>query len=139
MTWPVFRPSGFSGTVTTRRSARTVKPTWEKTRPSEQLLGKVPWLSQNCSFRIKNPIPGTSITVLGGGFAPTGVPITTSPTSSVPPASENAPKRFAVLFDWDLTTVAPAVQPADEGMRQTWVTWAKLEAVLASVVSAPLL
>jgi hypothetical protein len=44
-----------------------------------------------------------------------------------------------MLFDWDLTTVALAVHPADEGMRQTPATWAKLEAVLASVVSAPLL
>jgi len=42
MTCPVCRPSALSGTVTTRRSARTVRPAWPAMLPSEQFAARVP-------------------------------------------------------------------------------------------------
>src|SRR5947208_16316056 len=91
MTSPSCSPAGLPGTVTKTWMARTVRPELLATVPSEQLATRVPLLSQNCSFRITKPIPGNSIVVLGGGFALTGVPITTSPTNSVPSALDDAP------------------------------------------------
>jgi hypothetical protein len=95
--------------------------------------------SQNCSFRITKPMPGSSITVLGGGAALTGVPITTTPTSPVSSSLEDAPDASAALLDWDLTRVALMVHPFAVGRRQTPVAAAKLEAVLAGGPRAPVL
>src|SRR5437867_1709375 len=119
--------------------ARTVNPAWPSTVPSEQLLASVPWLSQNCSFRITKPIPGNSITVLGGGEEAIGIPSTTSPANCVPLALEEAPDLLAALLASDFTNVALIPHPAAEGSRQTPDAWAKLEAVSPPVVSAPLL
>src|SRR3989442_15790133 len=139
MTSPVFSPNGLLGAVTARWMARTVNPAWPNTVPSEQLLVSVPWLSQNCSFRITKPIPGNSTTVLGGGAALIGIPSTKRPASCVPLALEEAPDPVAALLDADFTSVALIPHPVAPGRRQTPDAWAKLEAVLVSVLSAPLL
>src|SRR3989454_8863837 len=107
--------------------------------PSEQLRESVPWLSQNCSFRITKPIPGNSTTVLGLGAALTGVPCTTSPRNSVPLASEAAPVAFAALLELDFTSVALIPHPVCDDRRHTPEARAKLAAELVSVVSVPLL
>src|SRR5437867_12274631 len=139
ITCPVRSPSGLVGAVTTSRMDRTVSPACPETVPSEQLPASVPWLSQNCSFRITKPIPGNSITVFGLGAALTGVPSTTSPSSSVPLALDDAPVAVAALLDLDFTSVALIPHPVGVGRRHTPAAWAKLAAVLVSVVSVPLL
>src|SRR5437867_12038411 len=45
-------------------------------------------LSQVCSLRVTEPIPGTRIVVLGGGLSLTDVPPTESPSRLVPFASD---------------------------------------------------
>src|SRR5438876_4836571 len=119
ITSPVCSPKGLSGAVTSRRIARTVSPAWPSREPFEQLAASVPWLSQNCSLRITKPMPGNSMTVLGGGVAVTGVPCTTRPTSWVPLALDEAPNEFAALLDCDLTTWALIPHPVGDDRRQT--------------------
>src|SRR5438093_11494476 len=104
--------------------ARTVNPAWPSTVPSEQLLASVPWSSQNCSFRITKPIPGNSITVLGGGAELTGVPNTITSTNCVPLALDEAPDPLAPLLDSDFTNVTLIPQADPDDSKHTPDAWA---------------
>src|SRR6266849_10334998 len=50
--------------------------------------GETPPVSQVCSLRMTEPIPGTRIVVLGGGLSLTDMPPTESPIRLVPFASD---------------------------------------------------
>src|SRR5215470_12598028 len=55
-------------------------------------------LSQVCSFKVTEPIPGTRIVVLGGGLSLTVVPATVSPSRLVPCGlDEDVPPPEALL------------------------------------------
>src|SRR5712691_7884881 len=79
------------------------------------------------------------MTVLGGGAALSGVPITTTPANSVWLSFEDAVNELAVLLDCDLTRFAPIVHPVAVGRTQRPVTCATLDALLSLDPTSPLL
>src|SRR5712691_9021122 len=107
---PTGTPSAF-GFVTTTWMARAVRPLWFA--PAQPGTEAEP--SQNCSFRVTKPIPGSGMVVLAGGVPPIGgPPITETPTRVVPPSFEDAAPPPALLLACDLTRSAHTVVPSTQ-------------------------
>src|SRR2546425_12282527 len=85
-------------------------------------------LSQVCSFRVTEPIPGTRMVVLGGGDAVIGAPpISDTPSRLVPVGSDEDVPPPEVLLACDLIAVAATVQTPPVGSTQTFSARAKLD------------
>src|SRR6266571_9382297 len=67
--------------------------------------GGAPPLSQICSFKVTEPIPGTRIVVLGGGLLFTVIPPTLSPSRLVPCESDEDPPPSETLLAWEVIAV----------------------------------
>ena len=101
--------------------------------------GGAPPLSQVCSFKVTEPIPGTRIVVLGGGLSLTVVPPTANPSRLVPCGlDEDVPPPEALLA-CELIAVADAVHTPNAGKTQTFCALAKLEELLLEERTVPAL
>src|SRR5215510_8751933 len=105
--------------------ARTVIPL----PPVPEHGGALP-LSQVCSLKVTEPMPGTRIVVLAGGLLLTVIPPTASPSRLVPCGlDEDAPPPEA-LFACELITVADTVHTPKAKKTQTFCALAKLDELL---------
>jgi len=96
-------------------------------------------LSQVCSFKVTEPIPGTRIVVLGGGLSLTVIPPTLSPSRLVPCGlDEDVPPPEALLA-CEVIAVADAVHTPNAGKTQTFCALAKLDELLLEERTVPAL
>src|SRR5207247_9541290 len=82
--------------------------------------GGAPPLSQVCSFKVTEPIPGTRIVVFGGGLLLTVIPPTVSPSRLVSCELDEDVLAAEVLLACEMMAVADAVGPSDAGKRESF-------------------
>ena len=101
--------------------------------------GGAPPLSQVCSFKVTDPMPGIRIVVLGGGLSVMVVPPTVSPSRLVPcELDEDVPPPEALLA-CEVIATADAVHTPKAGKMQTFWALAKLDELLLEERTAPAL
>src|SRR5258708_3509905 len=81
--------------------------------------GGAPPPSQVCSLRMTEPIPGTTIVVLGGGLSPTAIPPTESPSRLVPTGSDEDFPPPEALLACETIALADTVHTPAFGSTQT--------------------
>ena len=101
--------------------------------------GGAPPLSQICSFKVTEPIPGTTIVVLGGGLSLTVIPPTVSPSRLVPCELDDDVPPPEELFAFEVIAAADAVHAPNAGKTQTFCAAAKLEELLLEERTVPVL
>src|SRR5437016_5859004 len=114
--------------------ARTVIPL-----PLAPEHGGVPPLSQICSFKVTEPIPGTRIVVLGGGLLLTVIPATASPSRLVPCGLDEDVPPPEELLACEVIVTAEAVHTPNAGKTQTFCAVAKLDELLLEERTVPAL
>ena len=105
--------------------ARTVIPL-----PLAPEHGGAPPLSQICSFKVTEPIPGTRIVVLGGGLLLTVIPATASPSRLVPCGLDEDVPPPEELLACEVIVTAEAVHTPNAGKTQTFCAVATLDELL---------
>ena len=96
-------------------------------------------LSQVCSFKVTEPIPGTRIVVLGGGLLATVIPPTLSPSRLVPCGLDEDVPPPETLLACEVIAVADAVHTPNAGKTQTFCALAKLDELLLEERTVPAL
>src|SRR2546427_11518192 len=134
MTFTPWGTPGAFGLSTITWIARTVIPLL---LVPEQ--GRALPLSQVCSFKVTEPIPGTRIVVLGGGLSLTVVPPTVSPSRLVPCGLDEDDPPPEALLACEVIALADAVHTPNAGKTQTFCAVAKLDELLLEERTVPAL